>query len=137
MTLLIYASRHHDASQRLLATVRTLSEWHCCDCIHYDAMPFFLDALHRSGTGNRMAVLFPSDGHELKRLVAFKHLLFDLPVVLILPNGKPQTLSHGHALRPRFISYGDSDFTDVAAVSDKLLARFAASFAAHARFLAC
>jgi hypothetical protein len=132
MNLLIYASRHHGASRRLLDVVRSLSDRHRCKCIHYDQLPVLIDALRRSATGSRMAVLFPSNHRELNQLVAFKHLLFDLQVILILPNGKSQTLSHGHALRPRYISYADSDFTDVAAVSGKLLARIAVPFVAIA-----
>jgi hypothetical protein len=123
MKILIYASRHQGASQRLLDSVRNLSDSHPCDCDHYDELPLLIDALHRSRMGSRMAVLFPSDPNELARLVTLKHLLFDLPIILILPNGTSQTLSHGHALRPRFISYADSDFSDVAAVADKLVER--------------
>ncbi|MGD9009758.1 MAG: hypothetical protein PVG41_17665 [Desulfobacteraceae bacterium] len=131
MKILIYASRHHGASQRLLDSVRNLRDSHHCDCVHYDELPFLIDALHRSRIGSRMAVLFPSNHNELARLVALKHLLFDLQIILILPNGKSQTLSHGHTLRPRFISYADSDFSDVTAVSDKLVERLAATPAAN------
>lgn len=127
MKILIYASRYHGASQRLLDSVCNLRDSHRCDCDHYDELPSLIDALHRCRIGSRLAVLFPSNPNELAKLVALKHLLFDLQIILILPNGKSTTLSHGHALRPRFISYADSDFSDVAAVSDKLLARLAQS----------
>ncbi len=130
MNVLIYASRHNVESRRLLNTVRYLSESH--HCVHYDDISNFSDALHRSRTGSRMAVLFPSNRDELVTLVTLRHLLFDMQIILILPNGKSQTLSHGHALRPRFISYADSDFSDVAAVSNKLLARLAKSSIATA-----
>jgi hypothetical protein len=132
MKILIYASRHHGASQHLLASVRNLRDSHHCDCVHYDELPCLINALRHSRIGIRMAVLFPSNHNELARLVALKHLLFDLQIILILPNGKSRTLSHGHALRPRFISYADSDFSDVAAVSDKLAARLAVPPAANA-----
>jgi hypothetical protein len=125
MKILIYASRHHGASQRLLDSVRNLKDSHHFDCVHYDELPFLIDALHRSNLGIRVAVLFPSNRDELVRLVALKHLLYHQQIILILPNGKSQTLSFGHALHPRFISYADSDFSDVAAVCDKILARLA------------
>lgn len=130
MNVLIYASRHNVESHRLLNTVRNLNDSH--NWVHYDDLTCLIDALHRSRNGSRMAVLFPSNHNELVILVAFKHLLFDLQIVLILPNGESQTLSYGHALRPRFISYADSDFSDVAAVSDKLLARLTVSPAVNA-----
>ena len=130
MNVLIYASRHNVESRRLLNTVRHLSDSH--HCLHYDDFNDFIDTLHRSRIGSRMAVLFPTNRDELVMLVAFRHLLFDMQIILILPNGKSQTLSHGHALRPRFISYADSDFSDVAAVSHKILARLAKSSVATA-----
>jgi hypothetical protein len=123
MNILIYASPCHADSRRLLNAVQNLSDSH--HCIHYDDLTRLFDALHRSGIGSRMAVLFPSNRDELSRLVATRHLLLDMQIILILPNGESQTLSHGHALHPRFISYADSDFSDVAAVSAKLLARLA------------
>ena len=97
MQILIYASRHHGASQRLLDSVRNLRDTH--HCVYYDELPFLVDALHRSRNGSRMAVLFPYNRDELARLVAIKHLLFDMQIILILPNGKSQTLSYGHASR--------------------------------------
>jgi hypothetical protein len=91
--------------------------------MYFDELTCLVDALRLPRIGNRISVLFPSNLSELARLVALKHLLFDMQIILILPNGQSQTISHGHALRPRFISYADSDFSDVAEVYGKLLAR--------------
>ena len=121
MRVLIYASRHHAASRRLLNSVQNLSASN--HFLHYDELSQLTTALHQPKIRSRIAVLFPGDRDELIALVALRHLFIDTQIILILPNEYPQTISYGYALLPRYISYADSDFADVAAVCSRLTER--------------
>ena len=48
-------------------------------------------------------------------------LLMDHKVILILPEAEPEMVAMGHALRPRFITYNDGDFLEMASVLRQLL----------------
>ncbi len=68
-----------------------------------------------------IAVLLASNFDDLKNLVAIGDLLSGIPLILILPDRQDQTISKGHKLYPRFVSYADSDFSDVGLVLNKMI----------------
>lgn len=73
-----------------------------------------------------MAVLLPADVGELTHIISLKALFSDMPIILILPDRGKNTVAMGYKLRPRFITYADSDFLDVAAVLMKLKSKMEA-----------
>lgn len=58
---------------------------------------------------------------ELLRIVGISSLLSDVRLILILPDRDDRTVAIGHMLHPRFLSYADADFQDVAAVLVKMI----------------
>ena len=52
-------------------------------------------------------------------ILELSELLHDRRIILVLPDSEPETVSLGHILRPRFITYGDSDYMDVSAIMGK------------------
>lgn len=60
---------------------------------------------------------------ELLRIVGISRLLSDVRLILILPDRDDNTVAIGHMLHPRFLSYVDADFQDVAAVLVKMMSR--------------
>ncbi len=118
MRLILYAPPLNTAGQRLLQIVRSLG----AEKRHeFYATIKKLDARLRRPMGSAsVAVLCPANNDDLAALIAIRHLLRDLRVILVLPDGQAQTISDGHALRPRFVSYADGDFSDVAAVVVKM-----------------
>ena len=68
-----------------------------------------------------VVVLIAGSRQELLDLRAFDKLLSDLRVILILPDRHKDTLKNAHALRPRFLTYGDGRPDDVRAVLEKML----------------
>jgi hypothetical protein len=89
-------------------------------CIMFGALDDLTQRLRQPMDPDLIAVLFPKDNIELRALVSIRHLLRDLRVVLILPDSHESTVSRGHVLRPRFVSYADGDLSDVAAVVNKM-----------------
>jgi hypothetical protein len=57
---------------------------------------------------------------KLLHLLPIKELFEDTSIILILNNKDEETIALGHRLRPRFITYADSDFLDVASVLIKM-----------------
>jgi hypothetical protein len=74
-------------------------------------------------SGDLIAVLLASNGIELTQFLSLDEYMVDIPLILILPDQGRETVSTGHRLRPRFISFLHSDFTDVSAVLAKMLER--------------
>lgn len=70
-----------------------------------------------------MAVILTTTPKELEDVIMIRDLLFDIPIILILPDRNIKTSLKGQKLRPRFSSCIDSDFTDVSAVLGKMLDR--------------
>ena len=83
-----------------------------------------LDRILRKPLNNvDAAVLLNVSEENLLDILPLRDSLLRIPVILILSDQKSQTLAKGHTLRPRFISYTDSDFTDVRAVLEKLISK--------------
>ena len=58
---------------------------------------------------------------ELLEIHSMRDLFRDIRIVLILPDRSGDTVSMGFKLFPRFVSYADGNFMDVAAVLNKML----------------
>ena len=121
MSLLIFTGSGNIASGRLLKSVRPILN--AQPLTRYDDIEDLITDLRSPLRLCPIAILFPANREELARLVSLRHLLRDMQIVLILPNAQSQTISDGHALRPRFISYADGDFSDVVEVCSKMMAR--------------
>jgi hypothetical protein len=62
-----------------------------------------------------------SSREDLEAILSIVELFYDLRIILILPDRKKETISKGLKLYPRYLSYADGDFSDVAAVLEKML----------------
>lgn len=80
--------------------------------------------LRRFYADSIMIVILTITVEELMDIVAIKELLQDLPILLILPDNKKETISKGTTLHPRFISYIQDDFTEVEIVMRKMVKRY-------------
>ncbi len=58
---------------------------------------------------------------EILGLIAMRDLLGDLPLLLVLPDQKTETVSFAHRLRPRFVAAKGQDLAEVALVLEKML----------------
>ena len=68
-----------------------------------------------------LVILVISSQKELMEMLLIRDLLADMPIILILPGRKKKTIDLGHKFCPRFLSYIDSDFSDVAMVLNKMM----------------
>jgi len=70
-----------------------------------------------------LAILFAGSHSDLEAFVSFQNLLEGFPLLLVLPERSDAVCLKGHQLHPRYISYVDSDFSDVVAVLGKMIDR--------------
>jgi len=87
----------------------------------FRTMPSLLQRLHQPLSEVVVFVFLISSRQELLDLVEYQEWLRDRRLILVLPDDDRETISRGHALRPRFVTYAESDFIDVSAVLGKML----------------
>ncbi len=80
-----------------------------------------MEYLKRPRPGNKIVILLARDGEELEQYLSIKSMIIDLPLVLILPDLGKNTISRACRLYPRFMSYIESNFMDVATVVRQML----------------
>ena len=66
-------------------------------------------------------ILMAANQKRLSDILLIKEKLRDIKIILILPDRESDTISRGHELYPRFVSYIDSDFKEVGAVLEKMI----------------
>lgn len=111
MKLIVFTGQCPDAVQRLKAAISTLSSEMEVDYFStVDALSTMLRRFHQRPL---LAVMLAADQDELRNILLLKDALADIPMILILPDREPETISTGTQFHPRFISYVDGDFKDV------------------------
>jgi hypothetical protein len=68
-----------------------------------------------------IVALLAHDKKDLLDIVSIRHMLSDVPLILILPDREEGTATMGYALTPRFLTYVDSNMEEVVAVLEKML----------------
>ena len=77
---------------------------------------------HNGGSIETIAILLAAEQEDLRALLSIRDWIIDLRLILILPDREKGTISKGHLFRPRYLTYADGDFLDVAAVLAKMIA---------------
>lgn len=121
MNVLLFAAKNTESGERLKHSIETMSSlealtdcWNISDLIHHLQTPEPLP---------EAVVLQAASTHELKALESYRFRLEQVFFILVLPDADAETVARGHQLRPRFIVYQDSDFSEVGAVLERLEAR--------------
>jgi hypothetical protein len=124
MNLFIYSSKSKGAANRL--------QWQIRSCMQGNPTETFNSVAHLSHRlhwpyakrGETIAVLFAADRQDLANFLSIRDLLEGISIILVLPDNENETIAAGHRLRPRYISYADGNFEDVAAVLIKMEEKF-------------
>lgn len=88
----------------------------------YHSLPELEERLRRSVLDIKLAILAFSRSEEIIRINPLCDFLYDIKIILILPDSEQDTIKKAHLLRPRYIGWIDSDFLDVGIVLEKMLA---------------
>jgi hypothetical protein len=119
MNLLLYATGPRGTGKQLQKVIEGLFPENKTEI--YRTIDGLSDRLRRPRYDLAVAVLLAASKQDLLDLLSIRDLLDDLRVILLLPNREKDTITKGHTLRPRFLTYADSDFLDVAAVLSKMV----------------
>lgn len=66
-------------------------------------------------------ILVPQNRPQLEELIRIGDLITDHPILLVLPDRDLRTVSMGHKLYPRFVSYLDGDVLSLLAVLTRMV----------------
>lgn len=78
------------------------------------------DRLRKVSPAAATVVILYANKEKLAEIIPLKKLLEDTNIILILNKKDNETITLGHRLHPRFITYADSDFLDIASVLIKM-----------------
>jgi hypothetical protein len=118
MSLIVFIPKADEAGRRLHQMIGQLM-WQ--DSIEiFSHFKQLYDRLGRPSGNEDIGLFCASTPQDLDDLVNCVHLFDNLRLILILPDRENQTIAKGHLLRPRFMCYLDSDFSDLALVLKKM-----------------
>ena len=80
--------------------------------------------LRRPSEGLTIAVLVAGNREDLANFISIHDLLFEIPVILILPDRTADLTAAGFSLAPRFLTYADGNKAEVGAVLEKMFANY-------------
>ncbi len=112
--VIFYAASRGESGERLLRIIETVVSRKYIKT--YRTIDALSGGLRQPRNDVNIAVFLANGEQDLSELLSIRDLLWDMKIILILPDSDPYTVAKGHVLGPRFLSYCDSDFVDVAAV---------------------
>ncbi len=122
MKLIFYATETHDSGARLQTMIETKVPNENIE-VHrtIDSLNLRLRQLKLNNSYDlSIAVILAGRKEDLFDILSIRKLLRDIRIILILPDRDENTIAMGHHLRPRLLSYADSDFSEVVAVLAKM-----------------
>ncbi len=126
MNLFVYTRKENNVSNRLINEILGLTKVKGIEILH-NVESLKNRILFKLGKKPAIGVLCITTVPELNVILSFRELLEDIKLILILPDRNNHTISEGHKLHPRFVSYVDGDFSDVGAVLNKMIANIRAA----------
>ena len=119
MSLLLYRPLQNDAAEKLQGIIE--SELPGEDLEIFYSTGNFSERLRQQSRSNCAVVILADSMNDLQSLFALKNLLTDIRIILVLPERSEEVIAMGYKFRPRFLSYMDSDFSDLAVVLKKIV----------------
>ena len=119
MNLLFYTTEEEETGGRFQKVIDTIvpkgmGETHC-------TIKSLAHRLRQPRYESTIAVLLAATREDLYDLLSIRDLLRGISIILILPDRNADTIAKGHILRPRFLTYKDSNFGEITAVLGKML----------------
>ena len=119
MTIVMFYSNPKGAGERLLSEIQARIHGHR---IEVDQTVKDLSDRFRRPMIDHAVIVFVAESREqLERFVAMGDLVSTVPILLVLPDRRRDTISTGHKLYPRFVTFVDSYFSDIVSVLSKLI----------------
>jgi len=85
----------------------------------------------------RVAVIFAAAKKDFDGILCLREFLSDIKLILVLSDDSPDMIAEAHTLRPRFITWADSDFQDIEPVLKRLMKLSENRFGAELESASC
>jgi len=119
MTVLIYSKSENIRAKQLRSAVEGVVQKNDIEiCRGIESLS---NMLRMPRKNFNIAVLLAEEMGDLSDLISIREWMEDLRIILVAPDGRPETNSNGHKLRPRFLTDVDSDFGNIQAVLRKMI----------------
>jgi len=119
MQLLFYASRNDESETRLDAAIRSVAPGGAIE--RFVTLEDFRDRLRSIVEPNSIMVLAAVDREELLKMQAFRDMLTEIYIILVLPDREEDTIKLAHLLRPRFLGQTQDNFTDLSKIVAQMI----------------
>jgi hypothetical protein len=119
MQLLFYASKNDESENRLDAAIRSVARGEMIE--RFVKLEDFRERLRSIVEPNSIMVLAAVDREELLEMQAFRDMLTEIFIILVLPDRGESTIKLAHLLRPRFLSQTEDDFADLSQIISKMI----------------
>ena len=119
MKMLLYLPHEDGVGTKLLGIIEGLAVNGKIEI--YRSIDSFVQRLRKPTFDIDIFILMAANKKQLSEILLIKEKLRDIKIILILPDRESDTISRGHELYPRFVSYIDSDFKEVGAVLEKMI----------------
>ena len=87
----------------------------------YKTLEGLLERLHRPIDPETILIIVASSREKLLEVSPLRRILGDFRTIVVAPDQEPETVALAHQLRPRFLTYANSDFGDLVAVLEKMI----------------
>jgi len=119
MKIIFYSSSREGAEKEICEMLKKLAPEKTIEM--YRSIEELIQCLKRLLDHETIVILRARDREELLHIVSLSDLLQGLRIILLIPNRDRETISIAHRLRPRFLSNGESDFSDTMGVLQKMV----------------
>ena len=118
MIVLLYTSHWEDPAERLQRLIQSSFPVEGIEI--YRTLSSLLRRMQNPPDLPFIIVLMAGERNELFDFRSIDHFLGGTRLILVLPDQAEETLRTAHRLRPRYLTYADSDFSDLAQVITKM-----------------
>jgi hypothetical protein len=126
MGILVYSKTQSRQADRLMSEIEEVVSKEMILICH--SIQSLYVRLCQPGPPPDVTVLLAATRNDLSEILSIQELLAEIRLILLLPDKREDTVAKGHRLYPRFLSYADGDFIDVATVLKKMLSNGNGSF---------
>jgi len=119
MNLFIYLATVSEKGRHFLDSARRLAEGINMEV--FETKSGLVKRLRQPKEGPSVTILFDPGREDLAGLDVIRQFLANIPLLLVLSDQDPETLALSHRLLPSYITYVDSDLSQLLAVVKKLL----------------
>jgi len=119
MQLLFYANKNDNNENRLNAAIQAALPEKSIE--RFTSLADLRERLRRIVEPESIMVLAALDRSELVKMQAFRDMLTEIFIILVLPDRLKSTIRLAHLLRPRFISQLGDDFSDLNQIVSKMI----------------